>query len=266
MIYDCFMFHDEMDLLEIRFNILDDVVDKFVIVEGARTTTGKIKKLNYPRFSDKFEVWKEKIIYVSIDDYPPFESTWQYELWQRNGIGQGLKGCCNDDLIIISDVDEIPNPDILKNIVLDNLESEMVFSQMFFNYYLNYIDVSGNTWYGSVIVPFKYYTNAQEHRNLAIKFRKKADNNNLVYTNGGWHFSFLGGIEAIKHKLKTYGHQEYNIQQFESEEVLLEAIKRGKSIFHKKDYRFKPVTIDNRFPEYISKNIDRYNDYILKDF
>lgn len=265
MIYDCFMFHDEIDLLEIRFNILDDVVDKFVIVEGARTTTGKIKKLNYPRFRDKFEVWKEKIIYVFIDDYPPFESTWQYELWQRNGIGQGLKGCSENDIIIISDVDEIPNPHILKNRNFENFDSEMVFAQMFANYYLNYIDISDNAWYGSVIVPFKDYISAHEHRNLAIKFRKKPDEK-YVITNGGWHFSFLGGIEAIKHKLKTYTHQEYNIQKFENEEVLLKAIKKGKSIFHKKDYRFKPVTIDNRFPEYIRNNIDKYNEYILKNF
>lgn len=263
MIYDCCVIHDEIELLEIRFNILNDVVDKFVLVEGNKNFMGKSKALNFPVFKDRFKPWESKIIYIAVDEFPEYESTWQYENWQRNGINLGLKECIEDDIIIISDVDEIPNPEVLKNLSLDNLDTEMVFAQMFSNYFLNYIDISENAWYGSVIVPFKDFISAQEHRNLAIKFRQKPDEK-FVIKNGGWHFSFLGGIDAIRHKLKTYAHQEYNIDQYENDEVLFDAIKKGESIFHKKNFRFKSVTIDDSFPEYIVKNIDLFKNYILE--
>ena len=263
MIYDCFVFNDEYDLLEIRFNILKEFVDRFVVVEGNRDFKGKEKELRFPGFRKKLEAWDDKIIYVVVDDFPEYESTWQYEYWQRNGIGLGLKGLNEDDIVIISDVDEIPNPELLKDEYIENLESSMVLAQLFSNFYLNYIDVTEHAWYGSVILPFKDFLSAQESRNLAIKLRNNFEANNVIQ-NGGWHFSFLGGIEAIRHKLRTYTHQEYNIKEYEDDEVLLNSIKKGESIFHKKDYKFKVVPMDDRFPDYIMNNLSKFKHLILE--
>ena len=107
-IYDCIIYFDENFLLDIRFNILDKFVDYFVVVESNRTWQNNSKKFNFDL--KKFEKFSHKIIYIKVEDMPGGNNPWIRENFQRNCIERGLLSASNDDLIIISDADEIPNP------------------------------------------------------------------------------------------------------------------------------------------------------------
>src|ERR1035438_146655 len=137
MIYDCFTFFNELDLLEIRLNILDKTVDKFVLVEATKTHQGKEKPLHFSENKKRFEKFLPKIIHVIVDDYPEYEgkSAWILEQHQRNMIQTGLNNCKPDDIILISDVDEIPNSD--KILEYKNKSGIKIFRQRMFYYYIN---------------------------------------------------------------------------------------------------------------------------------
>ena len=112
-IYDCFSYWDEDLLLELRLNILNDYVDYFVIVEGNKTWQNNYKKLRFD--ISKFSKFKDKIIYIPVEDMPDGDNPYLRENFQRNCIFRGLKNTTEDDLIIISDLDEIPNPKVINN-------------------------------------------------------------------------------------------------------------------------------------------------------
>jgi beta-1,4-mannosyl-glycoprotein beta-1,4-N-acetylglucosaminyltransferase len=116
-IFDCFTFFNELEILDIRLNTLNDYVDYFVLVEATKTHSGKEKELYYLKNKEKFKKFEDKIIHVIVDDMPERKEgqdevsyRWQLENFQRNAIMRGLKNCKDDDIIIISDADEIPNP------------------------------------------------------------------------------------------------------------------------------------------------------------
>ena len=113
MIYDCFSYWDEDLLLNLRLNILNKDVDFFVIVEGDKTWQNNSKKLRFD--INKFEKFRDKIIYIPVTDMPDGTDPYLRENFQRNAISRGLEKCKDDDFIIISDLDEIPNPSRLKN-------------------------------------------------------------------------------------------------------------------------------------------------------
>ena len=91
MIFDCFTFNDELELLEIRLNVLKDVVDRFVLVEATKTFTNKSKPLIYEENKDRFKEFADKIIHIVVDDFPDDDNPWARENWQRNKIMEGLK-------------------------------------------------------------------------------------------------------------------------------------------------------------------------------
>ena len=133
MIYDCFSYWDEDLLLDLRLNILNDYVDFFVIVEGNKTWQNNFKKFRFDL--DKFKKFKEKIIYIQVKDMPDGTNPWVRENFQRNCIGRGLKEAKNDDLVIISDLDEIPNPEKILKFELNKRYA--VFRQNHYYYKLN---------------------------------------------------------------------------------------------------------------------------------
>ena len=116
-IYDCFSYWDEDLLVDLRLNILDKDVDYFVIVEGNKTWQNNSKNLQFD--IEKFKKFKDKIIYIPVEDMPDGDNPWIRENFQRNCITRGLKNSGEDDLIIISDADEIPNLNNIKNYIKD---------------------------------------------------------------------------------------------------------------------------------------------------
>jgi beta-1,4-mannosyl-glycoprotein beta-1,4-N-acetylglucosaminyltransferase len=181
------------------------------------------------------------------------------EYYQRNKIIDGISGCDTNDVILVSDVDEIPSPDAIKH-YKENGNGLCALIQDYYNFYLNYKRCVFRTWdlakiahYGDVI---KLNYTPQQIRDC------KADK---VITNGGWHFSCLGGIAAIKYKIGAFSHQEYNNEQYISDKILDKKIRCGLDIYNRKDYRFRPVKITiPAYPAYIVNNIEKYSEYIYQ--
>jgi len=135
MIYDCFTFFNELDLLELRLHILNDVVDKFVLVEATKTHSNIEKELYYQNNKKRFKKYSDKIIHIVVDKFPEYIDSWTFEKYQRDCIISGLKRCEPNDVIIISDADEIPNPEKIKKYA--QTPGIKTFKQKMFYYFLN---------------------------------------------------------------------------------------------------------------------------------
>jgi len=203
MIYDCFSYLDEDLLLNMRLNILDKYVDYFVIVEGNKTWQNNPKELRFD--IKKYEKFKHKIIYIEVTDLPDGEDPYLRENYQRNSILKGLSNSKDEDIIIISDLDEIPNPE-----VFSNFKKEMryaVFKQKHFYYKFNLQSKNNPYWLGSKICLKKYLKSPQWLRDLKFKKRSfwrldKFRLNNII-ENGGWHFCNLKKPESLLYKYEN---------------------------------------------------------------
>ena len=203
-IYDCFSYLDENFLLDLRLRVLNDYVDYFVIVEGNKTWQNNYKKLKFNL--DLFKDFKNKIIYIPVEDLPDGDDPYLRENFQRNCISRGLKEAKDEDLIIISDLDEIPNLEKLKNFNLNDRFA--VFKQKHFYYKINLQSEKNPFWFGSRICVKKYLKSPQWLRNLKFKKRPfwridKFRLNNII-ENGGWHFCNLKKLRSIKNILNIF--------------------------------------------------------------
>ena len=267
---DCFMYFDEDLVLDLRLNILDNYVDKFVIAEATKDHTGKDKKLNFN--ISNYSNFKDKIIYIVVDDLPmnikSYKKNWPVhhlrDQHQRNALERGYKNFEEDDLIMISDIDEIPDPNKIKNFNVKNKYA--CFMQKNFQSKLNLLNVSDKYWMGTKIIQKKYLKSPQWLRNIKTskpafwKFYKPKQPQ-LIY-DGGWHFSFLKKPEGIAKKIKSYSHSEHNKPKFTDEKKIEERIKNKVDIFER-NYKYQKVEMDNTFPRYILENLDKYQEWII---
>lgn len=263
-IYDCFQYFNEDHIVELRLNILDQFVDYFVISESTKTHQGKNKKLNFD--IKKFSKFEKKIIYlvadykeeVNFDVHTGGESP--IEQHQRNFLINGLKDASPEDLIILSDSDEIP--DLTKISLINDKKKFIAFSQKMFMYKLNLQNLDESNWIGSKITKKKYLKSMQKLRNL--KFKKYAfwriDKLNQQIIKGGWHFSYLQTPSQILDKIKSFSHGEFNnnidIKNIE------ERILNNQDIFER-GTKLKKIDIDGTYPDYITKNINKFSDWII---
>ena len=272
MIYDCFPFFNELDLLEIRLNELNSNVDVFVLVEATRTHSGQFKPLYYHMNRPRFVKFSSKILHIIVEDMPttPEEiqnaispqdrkwldtgyqlgDNWVRERFQRNAIMRGLMDCCDDDIVIIEDADEMVRPEIIANLDKTMCDGSNAVEQTLHTYYLNW-KCMNMKWFGSKILRRKFIDNPSEHR-----FHTPAS---CVINNGGWHFGYVGGAEAIRMKIRSYAHQEFAIPE------VLDNIEQR--LYLKKDalgrlYEYKVVPIDESYPKYIQENKDKL-DYLM---
>ena len=276
MTYDCFTFFNELDLLEIRLNVLKDVVDRFVLVEARQTHSGKDKPLYFAENRGRFAAFEDRIIHLVVESFPEGGDSWVRENLQRNFIAEGLKDCRDDDLILISDLDEIPDPRIFP-IRLEPDEICLLEQNMYY-YFLNYRDRGDPVWMSgtkalayrtfrhgldSVDVPYSTYLPESVNRGTtANKIRMYRSCRHI--SNGGWHFSFLGGVDAIVRKLQSFSHQEYNTEEFLDRSRLLDCLERGRDIFGRpgKIYVPEPFT-RGRFPDYLVDSRKKYEHLVL---
>ena len=259
-IYDCFMYHDEDLVLDIRLNTLNDFVKKFVIVESKFDHQGNKKKLNLNL--DNFKKFKDKIIYKIIENFPLNQTNWERENFQRNYISNGLTSALDEDYIIISDVDEIPNLESLKNF---QDYKYTVFEQKMFYYKINLLNKTYPIWYGSKMCKKKYLKSPQWLRNQKVKkhsFWKFYRINWNFVQNGGWHFSFLMTPENIQKKIQSFAHSEFNTYDFTNLDKINNSVKKGIDIFDRKmDYQ--KIDFDKSFPNYILDNKNKFRNWIL---
>lgn len=238
MIYDCFLFFNEFELLELRLHELNTIVDKFVLVESNKTFSGLSKPLYFTENQKQFSKFADKIIHIVVDGMPSGDnprSHWLREKYQRNSIARGLVNCHPQDIIIVSDLDEVPNPQTVMQFCSNFIFRDDPFSNFLhklFNsqftrfifhrktlrhilrkrhpfvwkleqfpcaFYLNR-KMNEKWWYGTRIMHFRDFTVAEEMRYSGYKIIK----------HGGWHFSFMGGNSRIKTKISATAHQEIN--------------------------------------------------------
>ncbi len=268
-IYDCFSYWDEDLLLDLRLNILDSYVDYFVIVEGNKTWQNNPKKLQFD--IDKFKKFKEKIIYIPVDNMPDGDNPYVRENFQRNAISRGIEKAANEDFIIISDLDEIPNP---KKIVSFKTKMRFaVFKQLHFYYKLNLQSQKNPYWYGSRICVKKYLKSPQWLRGLKFKKRPfwridKIRLNNII-DQGGWHFCNLKEPEKILYKYKNlcetndpYIFKEKIDEKFLNLDEIKKRMNNGQDIIGRNE-NFNSIDLDNRFPDYILNNKNELKDWIV---
>ena len=268
-IYDCFSYWDEDLLLDLRLNILNDYVDYFVIVEGNKTWQNNPKKLNFN--INKFSKFKKKIIYIPVKDMPDGDNPYLRENFQRNCISRGIEKSLQDDLILISDLDEIPNPKKINN--FNKKMKYAAFKQRHFYYKINLQSKENPYWHGSRICVKKYLKSPQWLRELKFKKRPiwrldKARLNNII-DNGGWHFCNLKSPEELLYKYKNLCETNDPVvfkERINSKFLDIDQIQ--KSIEEQVDllgrnHKYVKKNIDETFPEFIFDNKERLKDWIV---
>ncbi len=295
-IYDCFQFFDEEMLLDLRLNIMDKYVDKFVITEATYTHNGKPKKLIFD--INKFSKFKNKIIYIIVDRQPPdlykiYDSDndkkdtrgqklvlngYKRDNYQRQMAHQTLDNIESDDWILINDIDEIPN---LKNIDFKKINYKLViFKQQIFYYKFNLLYPSV-PWFGTKACKKKNFISPQWLRDVKHKkypfwrldaiFSKKKYNNILHINDGGWHFTNIKSAEDIEKKLLNYTHHYEFEQSGLNVQNLKRKISEKKILYdHSVDQRKYKWGSDkmlskiqfSKMPDYLRENIEKYKQWL----
>jgi beta-1,4-mannosyl-glycoprotein beta-1,4-N-acetylglucosaminyltransferase len=293
-IYDCFMYFDEDLLLDIRLNTLDKFVKKFVITEATYTHNGNKKKLRFD--INKFKKFKDKITYLIVDRQPEkilnlvdgenkekrgeklILNGMARDYFQRENLSRGLVDAVGDDLILVSDLDEIPN---LKDIDFTNIKNNiLIFEQKMFYYKLN-LFYQDYTWLGSKATKKKNFKSPQWIRNIKGKnypkwridtlISSKKYSNLVFIKNGGWHFTCLRSPEELEKKLLNFAHH----YEFEESGLNINDLKKlieEKRVMYdhnvdQKGYKWSGKSIlkniDVKFlPDHISSNLKKYSDWL----
>ena len=264
-IYDCFQYFNEDHIVDLRLNILNDYVDYFVVSESTKTHQGKNKEINFDiknfsKFRDKIKFiiadYKEE---VNFDKHTGGESP--IEQHQRNSLIEGIKDASHEDLIILSDSDEIP--DLTKLSQIKKFKKFIVFSQKMFMYKLNLQNLNESNWMGSRITKKKNIKTMQEFRNLKFKHYPfwRIDKYYQQVIDGGWHFSYLQTPTQILQKVKSFSHGEYNNENI-SEKYIQEKILGNEDVFGR-GFKFKKIPLDSTYPKYIFQNKEIFSSWII---
>ena len=263
-IIDCFIFYNELDLLNYRLNILNNYVDYFVLVEATHSFVGKIKPLFYEENKELFKEFNHKIIHIVVDDfshkYPNINiengEQWNNEIFQRNCIKRGLDKLKlnDDDIFTITDLDEIPDPKLLQKIkATEVIIDANILEQDFYYYNLNSkLDFK---WHLSKIISYKKY------KEFSCSFEQIRQNMTLKITkNGGWHLSYFGNEQFIKNKIENFSHQELNIKKFTDENKILNRIKNKLDVYDRYNINIVNVPIEdnNNLPPAYDKYLTKY--------
>ena len=289
-VYDCCMYYNEDTVLDIRLNCLDAYVDKFVIVESKFTHSGKKRNLLFD--INQFKRFKDKIIYLALDDEPReietvydkddedlksfkyIENALKRENYQRNYISRGLSDADAEDIIMVSDADEIPN---LGKLDLKKIKNKLIFFQQKMFYYKLNLYIDSFNWFGTKACRKKDLISPQWLRNIKDRayplwridtlFSKLKYQNIYFVNDGGWHFSNIKNAKAIQEKLRSYLHHIEFDEEPLSVEKIDKIMKEKKTIYDlkvdKSVSKFnkgqKLTTIDLKLlPNYIQNNIEKY--------
>lgn len=282
MVFDCFTFFGEFDVLDIRLNVMRGVVDFFVIVEAAWTHTGKPKDFVFEKNRSRYAEFLDKIIYIKLDDEPKFpieatgiEKAWIRENVQRNAILKGLVSANADDYVIISDLDEIADPDAVLSVVKSRTESIVALNMRQYCYYLNFRNASCPYWgvrpkilKHSVLMSLHSYVDLRptlcapracnEIPSPSLMRMRNADKTIL---DGGWHFSYQGGMESMLKKLSSIVEGEVVIRSIGGREHirenLLSLIRSGRGALGGRE-RFVAEPVGKNLPKYVVENQERF--------
>ena len=288
------MSYDEDLVMDLRLNILNDFIHEFVIVESKFTHSGKKRELLFD--IKRYSKFKKKINYIVLENEPLdleivhdndtddkknskyIMNALKRENYQRNEIKRGLTNAKPDDLILVSDVDEIPN---LSNLDINKINDNIILFKQNFYYYKFNLKLEDMSWLGSKGCKHKNLKSPQWLRNikdkkypfwrLDILFSDKKYSNIKFIDNGGWHFSNMKSPEEIEKKMRTYlHHREYDLKPLGAKKIE-EIIKSKKSIYNlradMKSEKFDgtqnlKATDGSELPEYVKMNKTKYSNWI----
>jgi beta-1,4-mannosyl-glycoprotein beta-1,4-N-acetylglucosaminyltransferase len=270
-IFDCITFYNANMLFDLRYHTLKNHVDFFVVCEANKTHTGQFKGYNFDKnFLSKYG---EKIIYIKVDDLPKIitKGKKDYKLlkMQMENLFKGIVKAKDDDLIIFSDEDEIPNPISISNFKHNDFKFGLFLQNMYY-YKLNILglDEGNGSWAGSRICKKKYLKSFFDFRILKKKnvnypfWRVDKEKSIQLIEKGGWHFTYLMKPEEISKKIENMAHTEFNKEKFKNLKKIEDNINNLIDPFNR-NLRLKKVKIDNNYPEYLLQNIEIYKDWIL---
>lgn len=249
-IVDCFLFYNELKMLEFRLKELNDIVDYFVVVESTVTFTNKPKLLHYYRNADLFQEYKDKIIHIIVDDSPNIDTPWDIEYYQRQCICRGIEKIqLNDeDVIILTDVDEIPNKNILKNVKDKKIIVDKTYGLAMDIYTYNFYNKSPDrVWSFPKFFNYAIYKFFQETYYTLNHVRCNHDF--YTFQNGGWHLTYFGDNEFIKNKITAFSHQEFNKKEYLNDDYINKRIKSNLCLFDDTNYVHIPLEENNFLPE-----------------
>lgn len=250
-IIDCFIFYNEIDILKFRFTELYDVVDYFVLVEATKTFAGNTNQLYYQNNKALFKDFENKIIHIVVNDMPTEGDAWHRERHQRNCIHQGIVklNLNHDDIILISDVDEIYDKKLLSTIKNQDLEHNIYAYQFDLYYYNLYCKSTHMFFYPKILRYDVYLTRCYQ----SPQFVRTDSDSITTYIKGnfGWHFSYFGNIDFIKNKLQNFSHQEFNNENYVNDKKIDEHVKLNTDLFSRDDIIFKycPIEENTFLPE-----------------
>lgn len=264
--FDCFTFFNELDLLEFRLKLLDPFVDYFVLAESNVTHSGKEKPYYFQQHRDRYAKWLHKIIHIPAvqdtsgmgfdpgDKYNPASDAWKLENGHRNYLAQANDKIADDDRVIISDLDEMPNPYALQKI--KELTEPIALSQLFHYYFLNCQNIGYERWWkGSIVCTGKQFKAVPPQQ-----FRDKRNDYRSI-SEAGWHFSFLGGLDKIKYKIQSFAHTEFAKDEYLTDDNILKAMERGEDVFKRPGVKYKFYPLEYYAP-FLRNLMKEYPDFL----
>lgn len=256
--YDCFTFFNELDLLEIRLQEMWDVTDYFVIAESNLSHSGKPKPYYFLENKERFNQYMDKIRHIDVNDMPETQDSWVREKFQRFSLGKGLYDLNPEDIIIVSDLDEIPRAEAVDMIKSDeNNYAKYVLTIPMFQYKINYMKIFERSKQRNIMLTRgRAFTNAQQEREFTFPWIP--DHSDQVYIeHGGWHWSYFGDDNHAITKIKNFAHTETDREDLIAKHNI-EWMIENKYGHHgpKHEERFEIVVVDDYFPKCITDNLD----------
>lgn len=263
MLIDAFIFHCELDMLEFRLKILSPMVSFFIIVEADRTFSGSQKPFYLDENWERLRPWHDKIFYTRFrvpDDllpdpdiappsqYDPYHQCWLIEHAQRNVITEACDGFPSNTLVLMGDVDEIPRREAVEFLIANsqNKKTPTVLMQYIFNYNLRFL--RHILWHGTIFTDVK---TLRDEGAQALRSRKDSIPEGI--NESGWHLSWFGGADRIRHKIESFSHAEFNKDEYKDPQRIAHCIETGDCLLSDEG----PVTYvaPQAFPDYFRENV-----------
>ena len=261
---DCITFFDNNFIFNLRYNILKEFVDYFVICESKYDHKNNPKKLNF----DEKIFDSKKIKYIVLDKpFPNNTNVWGNQAIQREFILKNLFFAQPEDYIFFSDPDEIPNPKIFQNFNL--IKKYGIFYQKCFNYKFNLLNSYETPWEGTRVCKKKnlrsidFMRQKIKSKNLKYSFlRFDKEKSIQIFENAGWHFNNIMEPKEISLKLKTFAHTEFSSEEYSDIDIIKSKIDKKIDLFNR-GHQYKKITLDQTFPKYLLDNYQLYKKFIL---
>jgi beta-1,4-mannosyl-glycoprotein beta-1,4-N-acetylglucosaminyltransferase len=288
VLYDCFTFYNELELLELRLPTLDGLVDRFVLAEARHTHQGDEKPLYFDENRAAFARWLPRIEHVIVEfpeELPA--TTWARENYQRRSLHRGLLSAAPNDRVLVGDLDELPSPTVLERVA--TLPGLSMLKLRTSYYWIDYVRVAndGRSPYNCLapyVAPVRIVPDVHQMRERVYRLRgidstrisRRAVNQVRrlimslelrapvrVVDRAGWHLSYLGGIERIQQKLRSCAHDELVTDERLDSDSLSRLIDAGRNITGGDDV-FQRMSIDDSFPPPVVEDPGRYRALLVE--